>query len=185
MLLINRTVLTTLLLLLAACGTTPPSQHYLLSADASGVPGNSGPAIGVGPVRIPDYLKRKNIVINQGRHQLSLAEYDRWAEPLDAGIERVVSVNLAKLMNTQKLQRFPWRRDSPPDYGVSIHLISLSVSDGEAHLNSEWTLTDVSNGATLDQQIATGFNRNHRYNSEGGSMVASGNKSPASCSTVN
>jgi uncharacterized lipoprotein YmbA len=144
----------TLLLLLGSCGSTPPSNYYLLSEEASGIPGSSGPAIGVGPVEIPDYLQRNVMVINEERYRLQLDSTSRWAEPLDAGVLRVMSLNLAILLDTQQIQRFPWRRDAPPDYGVGITIINLSVHGTEARLAAEWTLRNAREQTSITQKIS-------------------------------
>ena len=39
-----------LLILLGACGSTPPSNYYMLSANAGGMPGSGGPSLGIGPI---------------------------------------------------------------------------------------------------------------------------------------
>ena len=143
-----------ILLLLVSCASTPPSSFYVLSADAAGVPGSSGPSVGVGPISIPEYLKRNVMVVNQNQHQLQLASTSRWAESLDSGILRVTSLNLAILLDTQQIQRYPWRRDSPPDYGVSINVINLGIRDIEARLDTEWTLSDARNGQVISQKIS-------------------------------
>ena len=118
-----------LVLLLTACGSTPQSDYYMLTADARGGPVGEGAALGVGPVTIPDYLKTRQIVMNRSDHLLQLAEYDRWAEPLDAGVSRVVAVNLALLMDTNKVQIFPWRRDAVPEYAVRVAVIQFAADD--------------------------------------------------------
>ena len=147
-------VTATLLLLLASCGSTPPSDYYLLSEEATGIPGSSGPAIGIGPINIPDYLQRSVMVVNEERYQLQLDSTSRWAEPLDAGVLRVMSLNLAILLDTQKIQRFPWRRESPPDYGVIITIINLRVEAAEAHLAAEWTLKNTPAKEDITQKIS-------------------------------
>jgi uncharacterized lipoprotein YmbA len=152
----SRIICVTLLLfgLLSGCGSTPRSDYYVLSADAPGQPGTSGPAIGVGPVTVPEYLKRGPMVINRDTHRLTLAEFDRWAEPLDFGIRRVVSVNLAVLLDTQEVQNFPWRRDTPPRFGISISVAQFSVKDTEAILIAEWSILDVEARHMKEQRIS-------------------------------
>jgi uncharacterized lipoprotein YmbA len=127
--------------LLAACGSTPQSDYYMLTADARGEPGEGGPSLGVGPVSIPEYLKTRQIVMNRSDHLLKLAEYDRWAEPLDAGVSRVVAVNLAVLMNTTRVQTFPWRRDATPGHAVRISVIQFAAQGSEAILVTEWSIS--------------------------------------------
>ena len=128
-------------LLLTACGSSPRSDYYMLTADARGGRIGEGAALGVGPVTIPDYLKTRQIVMNRNDHLLQLAEYDRWAEPLDAGVSRVVAVNLAVLMETNKVQTFPWRRDAVPEFAVRIAVIQFAAQGNEALLVAEWSIT--------------------------------------------
>ena len=147
------TICTLLLTLLAACGSTPRSDYYMLSADAQGRPGSSGPAIGVGPVSIPDYLKAREMVLNRSEHKLMLADFDRWAEPLDAGVSRVVAINLAVLLETQDVQLFPWRRDAVPEYAVRIAVVQFAVHGQDARLISEWTVSRPRTGEAVSQHI--------------------------------
>ncbi|MCZ6830269.1 MAG: PqiC family protein [Gammaproteobacteria bacterium] len=144
-----------LLILLGACGSTPPSNYYMLSANAGGMPGSSGPALGIGPIQVPEYLRRNTMVLNRDSHRLTLAEYDRWAEPLKEGIARVVALNLAVLLDTQQVQRYPWRRHSPPQFGVSVQVIQMSLEGNQASLVTEWSLTDVATSVVVVQKISS------------------------------
>ena len=143
------------LALLAGCGSSPRSDYYMLTADAPGTPGSGGPALGVGPVSVPEYLNTRQIVMNRNAHKLELAEFDRWAEPLDAGVSRVMAVNLAVLMGTTKVQIFPWRRDAVPEWAVRINVIQFAAQDKEAMLVAEWAITRPGEG----ESRARGINR--------------------------
>jgi uncharacterized lipoprotein YmbA len=143
-----------LLMLLGACGSSPPNHYYMLSADASGMPGRGGPSLGVGPIQVPEYLRRKNMVLNRDSHQLTLAEYERWAEPLEDGINRVLALNLAILLDTQEVQRYPWRRHSPPQFGISVSVVQMSLQGRQAGLVTEWKITDPETGDIRVQKIS-------------------------------
>ena len=149
----NASLLLALACLFAACGSTPQSDYYMLTADARGGPIGEGVSLGVGPVSIPDYLKTRQIVMNRNDHLLQLAEYDRWAEPLDAGVRRVVAVNLAILMDTNRVQTFPWRRDAVPEYAVRIAIIQFAAQDNEALLVAEWAITLPGEGISGERGI--------------------------------
>lgn len=153
----KRTLFTLLCLaLLSGCGSSPRSDYYMLTADAEGgVPDDSRLALGVGPVSVPEYLKTRQIVMNRDDHLLELAEYDRWAEPLDAGVSRVVAVNLAVLMGTTKVQIFPWRRDAVPEWAVRINVIQFAAQGKDATLVAEWAITRPGKG----ESGARGINR--------------------------
>jgi uncharacterized lipoprotein YmbA len=77
------------LLVLSGCfGSTPPTQFYLLPSP-TGVdtaPPSSAVqrdlTLGVGPVTVPPYLDRTQIVTRASRAKLVLADFDQWAAPL-------------------------------------------------------------------------------------------------------
>ncbi len=143
-----------LMVMLTACGSTPRSDYYMLSADVDKMPEAGGPSLGIGPIQIPEYLQRKEMVLNRDRHKLSVHEYHRWAEPLEAGITRVVSLNLAALLDTHEVQVFPWRRDAVPDYGISITVVQFAVHNLQANLIVEWTLSVPGDNKVLVSHIS-------------------------------
>ncbi len=140
--------------LVTACGSTPRSDYYMLSANARGSMGSEGPSIGVGPVSVPEYLKRREMVLNRSANRLHLADFDRWAEPLDAGVLRVTALNLSLLLQTQQVQTFPWRRSNPPDFGISIAVVQFSMQGRQALLVAEWTVTEPATGTAVMQHIS-------------------------------
>jgi uncharacterized lipoprotein YmbA len=143
-----------ILALLAGCGSTPQSNYYMLDATLAGAPGLSGLSVGVGPVSIPSYLDRQSMVVNSSANQLKITPYDRWAETLDVGVVRVISVNLATLLDTQSVQTFPWPRMAAPDYGVEIGIVELSNHDKQAQLVAKWVLTDIGASEVIKQKIS-------------------------------
>ena len=108
-------VLAGIAVLLSACSTTPPSTHYMLTAAVEEIPATQSPAIGVGPIEIPEYLNRNTVVYRGPDNELVIDRETRWAEPLEDGIGRVVSLNLAGLLDTGNLRNFPWNPKRPPD----------------------------------------------------------------------
>jgi hypothetical protein len=126
--------------LLAACGTTVPSSYYMLTADAAGIPEEHSTSIGVGPISIPDYMTGRGMVLSRDGHQINVSEFDRWAEPLEAGISRVLILNLAALMNSQEVYAFPWRSDGVPEYGVRVSVVQFILTGGDARLVASWSL---------------------------------------------
>ena len=100
----NRTLfVAAILLLLAACGSTPPSNFYRLNPQVTQIPDHQDPTIGIGPVTIPEYLNRTEIVLANDDNRLQMQDYDRWAERMDEGITRVVAINVASLVNTNRV----------------------------------------------------------------------------------
>ena len=54
-----------------------------------------GPAIGVGPIVIPGYLERPQLVTRDAKGELEIWSYHRWAESLDLGIAATLAEALA------------------------------------------------------------------------------------------
>lgn len=128
------------LLTLYGCGSTPKSNHYLLTAYMSSPPTGQGPALGIGPIEIPEYLNRNTLVYRAGGNLLHIPGNERWAEPLSDGIARVLSLNLAALLNTENVQSYPWHPKRSPDYGVKVRVLVLDADARNALLIAEWLL---------------------------------------------
>lgn len=140
--------------LLSACGTTPQSTHYLLTATLDGVPTQQSPAIGVGPIEIPEYLNRNTLAYRGDGNELKIDQQARWAEPLEDGISRVVSLNLAGLLNTENVRTYPWHPKRPPDFGVKVRILGMDALNGEAVLISEWFVYRPAQENTGERKIS-------------------------------
>lgn len=143
-----------LAILLAACGSTPQSTHYLLSATLDEVPTGQSPAIGVGPIDIPEYLNRNTLVYRGNGNELQIAQQSRWAEPLEDGISRVLGLNLAGLLNTENVRTHPWHPKRPPEYSVKIRVLGMDALEGEAVLVAEWLVYQPGNGGQETRKIS-------------------------------
>ncbi|MBP6681938.1 MAG: membrane integrity-associated transporter subunit PqiC [Halioglobus sp.] len=143
-----------LLLCLMSCASSPPSNFYRLTPAVDHAPGGPTPSLGIGPVDIPEFLNRNALVYTRGGNQLQLAESERWAEPLDDGITRVLGLNLSALLQTETLRFFPWDLRQAPDYGVRINILDLDARDGQAILVADWLLYRPGNGATIASGIS-------------------------------
>jgi uncharacterized protein len=133
---------------LGGCISTQPARFYLLTAlsrleaTPQVAPGARGPAIGVGPVVLPKYLDRPQIVTHASRYEVKVAEFERWAEPLEVNFTRVFAENLASLIPTDRLAVYPWPRSTPIDYQVTLEVIDfLGRFGGESALITWWTLS--------------------------------------------
>jgi uncharacterized lipoprotein YmbA len=136
-----------LLVFLGGClGSSPPSRFYLLSplSSAEPLPGvRSEMAIGIGPVVLPEYLNRTQIVTRTGDHRLQLAEFDRWAEPLTRNFGRVLMMNLSTFLSTGLIAPHPWNRSTPIDYQVVVHVVRFDAGeDGMASLRARWSIVE-------------------------------------------
>ena len=143
-----------LLLCLGACSSSPPSSFYRLTPAVAHAPGGATPSLGIGPVDLPEFLNRNALVYTRGGNQLQLADYERWAEPLEYGVTRVVGLNLSALLQTETLRLFPWDLRQAPDYGVRINILDLDARDGQATLVADWLLYRPSDGTSITSRIS-------------------------------
>lgn len=143
-----------LLAILTGCGTTPNSHYYLLSSGVLQIPTGSTPSFGVGPVAIPEYLNRNAIIYKRKDNKLHIASFDRWAEPLDAGITRAIQMNLASLLNSQNVQSFPWSGNERPEYGVEVNILVLEANDTQARLVVEWRIYRPKGNKTVRRRMS-------------------------------
>ncbi len=122
------------LLLLAGCGTTPPTSFYLLTPVEQLQPSDSRDAlpnlvIGVGPIRLSDYLGRPQIVARENVNRLQIEEFDRWGGTLETNVSWVVAENLSTLLGTDSVLSLPWERAILPAYQVTIDIRRLDAGD--------------------------------------------------------
>jgi uncharacterized protein len=147
---------------LAGCAVSDPTQFYTLGQAAASSPtaksverkasastswsrvAATGPVgIGVGPVILPSYLDRSQIVIRTGADRVELSMFYRWAEPLADGIARTLAEEIGARIPTDRIVTFPWP-------GVVARVIQYQVfvavlrfdgrPGGEVTLDTRWRI---------------------------------------------
>jgi uncharacterized lipoprotein YmbA len=129
--------------------SSKPTKFYMLTplAEVQTIPDRLNEdtlSIGVGPISLPDYVNRPQIVTKNGANELVIDEFYRWAEPLRTNVSRVLSDNLAALLGTENINKYPWNRFVHIDYQVTIDITRFdSVFGKEATIEARWViLTD-------------------------------------------
>ena len=132
---------------LTGCGTSAPTRFYVLSpmpAAEEGsqvVLGERCLAIGIGPITLPQYLERPQIVTRLNNNEMKLADFDQWAEPLKDNFTRVMAENLSALLCADAMAIFPWTGSTPVDYQVQVEVIRLDGTlGGEAVMTARWSI---------------------------------------------
>ncbi|MEE4242521.1 MAG: PqiC family protein [Desulfopila sp.] len=114
--------------------STVESQQLLKESSAS-----SNLAIGIGPVKLADYLAKSRIVTRIDENKIGQAEFDQWSGSLKNNIINVMADNIGSLLNTEKVFVHPWRSFIPIDYQVIIEIIRLDGEPGNlATLEARW-----------------------------------------------
>jgi uncharacterized protein len=140
---------------LASCAVSDPTRYYTLDQAGAGraesktqasTPGSSAAGamgIGIGPVIMPAYLDRIQIVTRTGTDQVEISVYRRWAEPLEDGIARLLAEEIGARVPTERVVMFPWR-------GVVARTIQYQVivavmrfdgpQGGDVTLDTRWRI---------------------------------------------
>lgn len=134
-------------LLLSACmhHDSKPIEFYRLTADVGLKP--PPPAlipegmIGLGPIHIPDYLNRPQMMVGLSEHQFKLAEHHRWAERLDQNIALALFKALPAQLGSDHLVRYPWPQQQAVAYQISIDIVEFHVgANGQSRLIAQWAI---------------------------------------------
>ena len=127
------------------CASSPPTRFYALSPSGSTVQEIKPSAdegclsLGIGPVKIPNYLAQPKIVTRGPSNEITPAEFDRWAERLEDNLTRVLAKNLSNLLCTQSIVLFPWRGKIPLDYRIEMEVLRLDGTlGGDVTLEAWW-----------------------------------------------
>jgi hypothetical protein len=145
----HRIFLAGILVLLAGClnlgeGTRQRVRLYSLQPTVSGTDSPydfSRGSVGVGPVYLPDYLQRTQVVILVPPNEYRLAEFAKWAEPLEENILRVTAENLSRLLGSERILSFPWRSGLKPEYRIRMDIRRFEAVAGDAaHLAVQWSI---------------------------------------------
>jgi uncharacterized lipoprotein YmbA len=137
-----------MLLALGACVQTPPTRFYVLSAlpEPAAAPQGRGVAVGIGPVTLPQYLNRPQIVTRISSNQLAFAEFDQWGGDLNDNVTRALASNLSNLLTTDRVSLYPWKNEAPIDHQVTIEVLSFEQDvNGSSVLTAYWSIVDPRN----------------------------------------
>ena len=140
-----------LLLTLAALASsgclrsTEPANFYQLQPLAASrpPPANVRPAVvGVGPIKLASYLDRPQIVVAEGRNRLQLDEFQRWSEPLQGNLTRVLAENLSRLHPADHVIIYPWHRNGAPDLQLEARIDRFHTDgSGASVLDVAWSIS--------------------------------------------
>jgi len=125
-----------------------PSKFFVLSpipaSQGNTTPADANVAIGVFNPQIPAYLDRPQIITRDGTNQVSMNEFERWAEPVDAGIARVMAQDMAVLTGSSQIAQFPGIRMFNQEFEVYVLVMQFDgMPGGDVHLRARWRITGL------------------------------------------
>jgi uncharacterized lipoprotein YmbA len=97
--------------------------------------------IGIGPVKLADYLDQSELVTRTGDNQAVKAEYDRWIGSFKDDLINVLADNIGFLLPTERIYLYPWRPSVPIDYQVVLDVVRCDGRLGDAvWLVARWSI---------------------------------------------
>ncbi len=151
-----------LMLFASACsigGKSKPSHFYMLDSHVEnmGTKKLSDLRMGVGPITIPGYIDRPQIVTKTESAELQLAEFDRWAEPMEGMFTRTLAANIRSLTGSPRIHSYPWSSTLEFTYRINAKVIKFeNNANGDALLVVHWQLThdkEISNLKTMHSEF--------------------------------
>jgi len=146
-----------LLLLFAGCGTSPPVRYFGLSpVQTNQAPGSAESlTLGLGPLRMPEYLNRSQLVTRGSGSELEIDEFSRWAEPLTRAIHRVVAIDVDNMMPGVTVLAFPWEAvvRAQVDFRLIGEVTRFDAErSGQVVLEIQWAISDRPGESILGAQ---------------------------------
>lgn len=132
-----------------------PSRFFALSVvverevDDDDAARGSGRTIGIGPVRLPEYLDRNEICLRLSETELSYSPKHRWAAPLRESFVSVLVQDLGILLGGDRVLVYPWTADAV-DVQIEIQVRHFETHrSGESRLVAHWTARDGASGKPI------------------------------------
>ena len=107
-----------------------------------------GQSIAIGPIVTPTYLQRAGIVRRSSDNRIEASTVSTWAEPLEAGIARLLVEAVAVETGVNRIARMPWPFPGAPDLRIAVEIIQFEydTASDSIRLIARWTLLDGQRG---------------------------------------
>ena len=136
------------------CSSSPKidTRYYLLNPDTHNAPSDNSQLnlqgakqiVIVEPITLATYLNQRGIVLLTDKHEVKVAHYHRWAEPLDENIHRYMLTVLSQ--SSSKFAFHAASKSTAQNAYLKLH-ISIDqfkgTSDGRALVAGDWQLNDT------------------------------------------
>jgi len=100
--------------------------------------------ISLGPIRLPDYLDRQEVVTRIGPNQLDIARFDHWSDPLEHNILRAMATQLEAAAPGIRVVPHLWNQELQISHSLLIGFTSFEAHQTEgAQLEAGWAIVDA------------------------------------------
>ncbi len=134
--------------LIPGCASSPASSFYILSPlpeakVRQGTLVEGKISLGIGPIALPDYMDRPQMVSGVGAQRIEVDEYQRWGGSLRADIANTLGENLAHLLGTSRVVIMPAEVKLPVQYRLVVNILRFDAdNEGRALLKVRWAILD-------------------------------------------
>lgn len=135
------------LTLLGGCATHEAVDYLTLTSPAQATVRSVASPLSVGPVTLPDYLKRNGLARRDSEGALRYSMSELWAEPLDQGIQRTLMEILSDALDGTPVTTFPGPSALQAHYGISISVRRLEATNAVAKMAATWRILPTSSVA--------------------------------------
>ena len=140
-----------------ACQIVPEAKHDLTRFFVLEDPGATMGSVGSNPdgatlgllgIRLPVYLAdSRAMAISSASQEIEFRDFERWAEPLDEGIERVLQSALGRAVSVARVLTLPFGADVNREYDVQVDVIDCegfnSGSSQSVQFACEYSIMDL------------------------------------------
>jgi hypothetical protein len=112
----------------APAGRVPPTEN----SAAANPPAAKKVRLGLKTVEVANYLKGPEMVVRSGTNEVTMQEYARWAEPIQAGVTRLLREQLAGAANVAQIDVQPFSLDQPRDFDIAVTILHCEGAAGGA-----------------------------------------------------
>lgn len=130
------------ILLVGGCSSPKPSYYTLSSAPIpQAMSGGKEIRVMVGPVSLPDSVDQPQLVIQDGKNEITVYEYHRWAGSLKNEVGRVVAANLSKELSISNIWSFSQSTQTNFDYQILLNVQTMESKPADSVvLDVLWTI---------------------------------------------
>ena len=138
-------VLVLLLIQLTGCaGNSKPAQFYVLNPIANidrsvQTVKEDAPTIGIGPISLPKFLDRPEIISRLGPNKVKVDEFNLWAGSLKDNLMQTIVENLSSMVKNHGVVPYPWKKSVGVNLQIKIDIRRFDIDNSNATLIADWS----------------------------------------------
>ncbi len=139
--------------------TADPTRYYLLSGKSDVTASTAAPHgtvhLGIRAIEVPTFLRNtRSMVVRQGPNEIRYEDFARWAEPLEAGVQRIVRERLLSSDNIATAEIPPFVGGPKRDFDVVIRVVQCegemdANKSGVTRFVASYEIFDLNKGGEL------------------------------------